>query len=86
MACRAGRQDFCYTGKFTERGIKQRNGFMTEFIVDEERYAVPVPPESQGHRHPDRADDDRREGIHADLERFNPVCPGSLRQREASRR
>ena len=43
IACRAGRQDFCYTGKFTERGIKKRNGFMTEFIVDEERYAVPVP-------------------------------------------
>jgi glucose 1-dehydrogenase len=47
LACRAGRQDFCYTGKFTERGIKQRNGFMTEFIVDEERYAVHVPPESR---------------------------------------
>jgi glucose 1-dehydrogenase len=45
LACRAGRQDFCYTGKFTERGIKGRNGFMTEFIVDEERYAVLVPQE-----------------------------------------
>lgn len=43
QACRAGRQDFCYTGKFTERGIKQRGGFMTEYIVDEARYAVPVP-------------------------------------------
>lgn len=44
IACRAGRQDFCYTGEFTERGIKQRHGFMTEFVVEEERYLNPVPP------------------------------------------
>lgn len=43
LSCRSGRQDFCYTGKFTERGIKQRDGFMAEYIVDEVRYAVPVP-------------------------------------------
>src|SRR5688572_24363267 len=30
IACRSGRQDFCYTGDFTERGIKGRHGFMTE--------------------------------------------------------
>lgn len=29
VACRAGRQDFCYTGDFTERGIKQRHVFGT---------------------------------------------------------
>ena len=45
QACRNGRQDFCYTGEFTERGIKQRHGFMTEFVVDEERYMVRVPAE-----------------------------------------
>jgi threonine dehydrogenase-like Zn-dependent dehydrogenase len=44
-ACRAGRQDFCYTGDFTERGIKGANGFMTEFVVDQDRYVVPVPPD-----------------------------------------
>jgi glucose 1-dehydrogenase len=44
-ACRNGRQDFCYTGDFTERGIKGRHGFMTEFIVDEEQYLNVVPPE-----------------------------------------
>jgi threonine dehydrogenase-like Zn-dependent dehydrogenase len=38
VACRAGRQDFCYTGDFTERGIKGRHGFMTEFVVDDEKY------------------------------------------------
>jgi glucose 1-dehydrogenase len=42
-ACRAGRQDFCFTGDFTERGIKQAHGYMTEFVVDDEQYAHPVP-------------------------------------------
>src|SRR5512145_3243891 len=27
MACRAGRQDFCFTGDFKERGIKEAHGF-----------------------------------------------------------
>ena len=43
IACRADRQDFCYTGKFTERGINKRHGYMTEFVVEEERYVNPVP-------------------------------------------
>src|SRR2546428_10905277 len=34
FACRAGRQDFCYTGGFKERGIKEAHGFMAEFVVD----------------------------------------------------
>lgn len=42
-ACRAGRQDFCFTGDFVERGIKGMNGFMTEYVVDDARYMVPVP-------------------------------------------
>ncbi len=45
VACRAGRQDFCYTGDFTERGIKQNNGYMTEFVVEDEVYLNPVPQE-----------------------------------------
>src|SRR5579862_7351296 len=44
-ACRQGRQDFCYTGDFTERGIKQNHGYMTEFVVEEQRYLNPVPRE-----------------------------------------
>src|SRR5258705_7787043 len=44
IACRAGRQDFCYTGDFTERGINGAHGFMTEFVVDEERYMNVLPP------------------------------------------
>lgn len=43
LACTAGRQDFCYTGDFTERGIKGRHGFMTELVVDEARWMNPVP-------------------------------------------
>lgn len=43
LACRSGRQDFCFTGDFKERGIKEAHGFMTEFIVDDERYMNPVP-------------------------------------------
>jgi len=45
VACRQGRQDFCYTGDFTERGIKQDHGYMTEFVVEEEQYLHPVPRE-----------------------------------------
>lgn len=45
IACRAGRQDFCYTGDYKERGIKQLHGFLTERIVDEARYMNPVPHE-----------------------------------------
>jgi glucose 1-dehydrogenase len=43
VACRAGRQDFCFTGDFTERGIKGRHGFMTEYVVDDARYMNLVP-------------------------------------------
>ena len=41
--CRAGRSDFCITGDFTERGIKQADGFLTEYTLDEEEYLVKVP-------------------------------------------
>ena len=43
VACRAGRPDFCYTGDFTERGIKMRHGFLTEMIVDSEQYMNRLP-------------------------------------------
>jgi len=42
-ACRGGRPDFCYSGDFFERGIKQAHGFMTDFVVDEEERLNPVP-------------------------------------------
>ena len=43
VACRAGRQDFCITGDFRERGIKEADGFMTELVVEDERFLVRVP-------------------------------------------
>jgi len=42
IACRSGRQDFCYTGDFTERGIKERHGYMTEMVVEDAQYAFLV--------------------------------------------
>jgi len=42
-ACRAGRPDFCSTGHFRERGIKEADGFMTELVVEDEQYVVRVP-------------------------------------------
>src|SRR4051794_4880517 len=32
-ACDAGRQDFCYTGHYRERGILKAHGFLSELIV-----------------------------------------------------
>jgi threonine dehydrogenase-like Zn-dependent dehydrogenase len=43
IACRSGRQDFCYTGDYTERGIKQLHGYLTEYVVDEAKYVTAAP-------------------------------------------
>ena len=45
LACRSGHQDYCYTGDFRERGIKEAHGYMTEYVVDHERYMNLVPPD-----------------------------------------
>ncbi len=45
LACRSGHQDYCYTGDFSERGIKQAHGYMTEYVVEHERYMILVPPD-----------------------------------------
>jgi threonine dehydrogenase-like Zn-dependent dehydrogenase len=42
-ACTIGRQDFCTTGEFTERGIKQAHGFLTDVVLADERAVVGVP-------------------------------------------
>jgi len=41
--CLAGRSDFCITGQFTERGIKEADGFLTDYALDDEEYLVKVP-------------------------------------------
>ena len=43
VACQSAHQDFCYTGKFEERGINSIHGFMTGFVVDRDRYICKVP-------------------------------------------
>jgi len=42
--CKKGCSDMCQSGLYTERGIKQRHGYEAEFVVDEEKYAIKVPP------------------------------------------
>jgi threonine dehydrogenase-like Zn-dependent dehydrogenase len=44
-SCREERQDFCFTGDFTERGIKMVHGYLTEYFVEEEAHLNMVPPE-----------------------------------------
>jgi glucose 1-dehydrogenase len=42
-ACAAGRQDFCYTGHFKERGINKLHGYLTSYVVEEQSYVYVVP-------------------------------------------
>ena len=44
-SCLNGRQDFCFTGDFTERGIKMVHGYMTEYFVEDEAHLNLVPQE-----------------------------------------
>jgi threonine dehydrogenase-like Zn-dependent dehydrogenase len=41
--CRHDRPDFCGTGRFLEHGIRGAHGFMTERLVEDERYLVAIP-------------------------------------------
>lgn len=43
IACANNRSDMCLTGDYTERGIKEADGFQAEFVVDEEQYFIQVP-------------------------------------------
>jgi threonine dehydrogenase-like Zn-dependent dehydrogenase len=42
-ACNNNRSDMCYTGDYTERGIKGADGFQSQFVVDKEQYLIKVP-------------------------------------------
>lgn len=44
-ACRCGQSDFCFTGRYRERGLHKLHGFFTERYVEEAPYLVRVPPE-----------------------------------------
>ena len=47
--CRNGRQDYCVSGEFTERGIKEAHGFMSELVVEDERFLFAVPKALRKH-------------------------------------
>ena len=40
--CRAGHYDFCMTGNYREHGIKDLDGFMTEFVIEDRHNLHPV--------------------------------------------
>jgi len=44
-ACAVGEWDMCRNGRFTERGIKERNGFGSEFFRIEPNFLVKVDPD-----------------------------------------
>ncbi|AKF79012.1 glucose dehydrogenase [Myxococcus fulvus 124B02] len=44
-ACRQGHPDYCITGDFTERGIKEAHGFCSEYFVEDVAYVHRVPSE-----------------------------------------
>ncbi len=41
--CQKGQNDMCLTGHYTERGIKERHGYMTEFYTEQATYGVKIP-------------------------------------------
>ena len=41
--CLHNQSDMCMTGLYTERGIHKRDGYFTEFVVDQEQYVVKIP-------------------------------------------
>ena len=43
VPCRMGRSDMCRTGEYRERGIKALDGYQTEFVLDDEQYAIRIP-------------------------------------------
>ncbi len=43
LNCREGEYDMCLGGDYTERGIKGRHGYLSEFYVEEEKFLVKVP-------------------------------------------
>lgn len=44
-ACRLGAQDYCVTGRYTERGIFGAHGFLAERFAEEENFLYRVPAE-----------------------------------------
>ena len=49
ISCANMQPDFCFTGHFTERGIKLVHGYMTEYVVDDAKYMNKIPAELKNH-------------------------------------
>lgn len=45
LNCQDAEYDFCTTGNYHERGIKQRHGYLAEHYAERPEFLVPVPPE-----------------------------------------
>ena len=41
--CDHGHSDMCLTGQYTERGIKDQHGYMTEYYTERPEFAIKVP-------------------------------------------
>ncbi|NBD24858.1 glucose 1-dehydrogenase [Paenibacillus glycinis] len=41
--CRNGQQDFCQTGRYTERGIKGADGYLCEYVAEHSAFVIEVP-------------------------------------------
>ena len=48
LNCQAGESDMCLDGRYTERGIKGRHGFMAEYYVEAPEFLVKLPPRFKG--------------------------------------
>lgn len=49
VPCAHALYDFCATGDYHERGIKQSHGFLTDRFVERSEFLVRVPPELRAH-------------------------------------
>ena len=45
LPCKLNRSDMCESGDYSERGIRFRDGYDCEFVVDQASYLVRLPPE-----------------------------------------
>ena len=41
--CKAGENDMCSSGEYTERGIMRLHGFMAQYYVESPRYLIKIP-------------------------------------------
>lgn len=48
LNCQAGESDMCLDGRYTERGIKGRHGFMAEYYAEAPEFLVKLPPRLKG--------------------------------------